>query len=61
MKGYAQITASVPKELAEDFAALKANIDEGLADADAGRLVEFDLEKIIAEAREQSKANFPLS
>ena len=61
MKGYAQITASVPKELAEDFAALKAKIDEGIAAADRGDVVEWDLEKFIAEAREQSKANFPSS
>ena len=35
----------------QEFAALKADIDKGLADVAAGRLIEFDADKIIERGR----------
>ena len=37
---------------AQDFAAVKADIDKGLADVAAGRVVDIDLDRIIALGRQ---------
>jgi len=43
----------------QEFASLKADIDAGLADVVAGRLVEFDREKIIERGRKLLTARSP--
>ena len=40
---------------AKTFQALKAAIDEGMADVNAGRVVPWDLEEFLKQAREQRK------
>jgi predicted transcriptional regulator len=40
---------------AKRFQSLKAAIDEGMADVNAGRVVPWDLEEFLKQAREQRK------
>lgn len=40
---------------ARKFRALKDAIDEGMADVNAGRVVPWDLEEFLKQAREQGK------
>jgi len=40
---------------AKKFRALKDAIDEGLADVSAGRVVPWDLDEVIKQARSQAK------
>jgi predicted transcriptional regulator len=42
------------EENAEKFRALKAAIDEGMADIEAGRVVPWDLQDFLRQAREKS-------
>jgi hypothetical protein len=35
----------------DEFAALKADIDKGFADVEAGRVTDFDVKRIVAEGR----------
>ena len=41
-------------EAARKFRALKAAIDEGMADVEAGRVVPWDLKEILKQARERT-------
>jgi len=41
-------------EQAEKFRALKALVDEGIADADAGRVSEWDFEKFLRQAERRN-------
>jgi predicted transcriptional regulator len=41
-------------ETARKLRALKAAIDEGMADVDAGRVVPWDLNEFLKQAREQT-------
>ena len=47
-----QMTVAV--EQLKKFRALKVAIDEGMADVEAGRVVPWDLEEFLKEAREQA-------
>ena len=47
--------ADYPLSQAKKFRALKAAIDEGMADIQAGRVVPWDLEEFLKLARENAK------